>query len=218
MSLVLKNVVKKFGEPPSEVIKGISLSIEDGEFVSIVGRSGSGKSTLLYLMSTLDLPSSGSVLYSGENIQSMSVRKIHEFRNDKIGFIFQFHYLLHDLNVLENILMPAFKTKSVREKRPQALRLLESFGLLDKARHYPSQISGGERQRVAIARSLIMQPSFLFADEPTGSLDSVNGQNVMKILRESNVQFGTTVVMVTHETSFAALADRQIYLADGRVV
>lgn len=114
--------------------------------------------------------------------------------------------------------MPAFKTKSVREKRPQALRLLESFGLLDKARHYPSQISGGERQRVAIARSLIMQPSFLFADEPTGSLDSVNGQNVMKILRESNVQFGTTVVMVTHETSFAALADRQIYLADGRVV
>jgi len=218
MSLVLENVMKSFGKPPAEVIRGISLAIEDGEFVSICGRSGSGKSTILYLMSTLDIPTSGSVIYSGTNVHSMTQREVHVFRNDKIGFVFQFHYLLPDLNVLENVLMPAFKRNLVRQKRSYALDLLTRFGLQDRIRRYPSQISGGERQRVAIARALIMQPLYLFADEPTGSLDSVNGDNVMGILCELNAKLKMTVIMVTHEPDYANLAGRQIRLADGKVV
>lgn len=217
MSLVLENITKRFGEPPAEVIRGISLKIDDGDFVAVTGRSGSGKSTLLYLMSTLDSPTSGNILYGGTNVRDFPQRELHAFRNSNIGFVFQFHYLLPDLNILENVLMPAFKRNLVREKREYAMELLRRFGLEDRIFHRPSQISGGERQRVAIARALVLQPPYLFADEPTGSLDSINGEKVMTLLRDANEKLGATVVMVTHDPTFAGMARRQIHLTDGRL-
>jgi len=211
------SLVKSFGEPPVHALRGLSFHVERGEFVAITGRSGSGKSTLLYVLSGLDNPSSGEVMITGRNIHRMGGEELHLFRNSRMGFVFQFHYLLPELTSIENILMPARKFRKERERRARALSLIEEFGVEHCANKYPSQMSGGEQQRVAVARALIMEPDFIFADEPTGNLDSINGERVLDILTGINREHGTTVLLVTHEPDFAARAGRQIQLADGKI-
>lgn len=211
------DIVKSFGEPPLVVLKSISLSIEKGEFAGITGRSGSGKSTLLYVTSGLDDLTSGEVFLSGKNIHEFDSSELHLYRNRKMGFVFQFHYLLPELTALENILIPARKFKEEKKRTGYALKLMEEFDVIHCRDKTPSKMSGGEMQRTAIARALIMDPELLFADEPTGNLDSENGIKVMNILRDVNKQLGTTILMVTHETDFAAMAKRQIHLTDGRI-
>jgi putative ABC transport system ATP-binding protein/lipoprotein-releasing system ATP-binding protein len=211
-------IIKEFGTPPQRVLHGLSFRIEDGEFISISGRSGSGKSTLLYLISTLDLPSGGKVVIDGHDVAAMSTDTVHAFRNRGVGFIFQFHYLLPELTALENVLLPARNLGLSEEKSPYALELLDQLGVRKHARKYPGQMSGGEQQRVAIARALVLQPKYLFADEPTGNLDTANAQVVMDILKATSREKGTTICLVTHEPDFAAIADREIFLVDGRMV
>ena len=217
MSIRLENVIKSFGEPPTQIIKNVSFELGDGEFVVLTGRSGSGKSTLLYMISSLDNPTSGKVLLQGQNIAEMPQQELHAFRNTQMGFIFQYHYLLPEFTALENVLMPAIKAGTAQQKRAEATELLKRFDLGQRMHHLPSQLSGGESQRVAIARALIMNPKFIFADEPTGSLDTVNAMNVMQIFQQVNRETGCTIVYVTHDTDFAALAQKQILLVDGEV-
>ena len=218
MGIVAKNVGKALGTPPNQILSNIDMEIGDGEFVALTGRSGSGKSTLLYLLSSLDTVTSGEILFNGKDLTKVSAEELNRFRNQYMGFVFQFHYLISELSSLENVLLPARKAGGEKEHRAHAVDLLTQFGLGEKLDRLPRQLSGGEQQRVAIARALAMKPKFLFADEPTGSLDSVNGDIVMKIIREANEKFGTTVVMVTHDPDFAATAKRQIHLADGKIV
>jgi putative ABC transport system ATP-binding protein/lipoprotein-releasing system ATP-binding protein len=218
MGIVLNHIDKQFGVPPVQVLKNISIEIPEGQFVSLTGKSGAGKSTLLYILSTLDNPSSGRVEFDGQDVSEMSSKVLHHFRNTQMGFIFQFHYLIAELTVLENILVPTLKLHQEEERKPQAESLLRQFGLWEKANRYPRQLSGGESQRVAIARALVMKPKYIFADEPTGSLDSANADNVMKILKDSNLKDRTTVVMVTHDPDFAKMATRQIKLSDGQIM
>lgn len=217
MAIVLQNVHQILGDPPNHILKNISLTIEDGEFVALTGRSGSGKSTLLYVMSSLDRASQGEVLIDQHNLLTMSKEFLHKFRNERMGFVFQFHYLLPELSALENILMPARKFHREDALKSSAYELLEAFGLTQQADRLPRHLSGGEQQRVAIARSLIMKPKYLFADEPTGNLDSQNGQVVMDIFKHINKRDGTTIVFVTHDPGFAALAHRQVKLVDGQM-
>lgn len=218
MGIAARSVGKSLGDPPAPVLRDISLEIEDGEFVSVTGRSGSGKSTLLYLLSSLDPPTEGSVEVDGVDLRRLRGDELCRFRNEKAGFVFQFHFLLAELSALENVLMPARKAGREAERAPRARSLLEQFGLGDKTHRLPRQLSGGEQQRLSIARALVMEPKYLFADEPTGSLDSANGDLVIKLLRESNRRLGTTLIMVTHDPGYAALADRQLRLMDGRLV
>jgi putative ABC transport system ATP-binding protein/lipoprotein-releasing system ATP-binding protein len=218
MPLRVSGLTKKFGTEPKPVLQDISFEIQDGEFVSLTGKSGSGKSTLLYTISSLDSPTSGQIFIDDLEVSRLGDNELHELRNLKIGFIFQFHYLLPELSALENVLMPTVRTRQSKQKRSRAIELLEHFGLGQKYNRLPSELSGGEQQRVAIARALIMNPKYLFADEPTGSLDSINGEKVMQILKNVNKQNKTTLILVTHDPDFAAYADRQIYLADGRIV
>jgi lipoprotein-releasing system ATP-binding protein len=218
MGISVRNLWKSIGEPPTKIIKGISLDIKDGEFVALTGRSGSGKSTLLYLISSLDNPTEGEIEISGHNLKSIKTDDLCNFRTQKIGFVFQFHYLISELTALENVLLPAMRNKQQEKVIERAKWLLEKFGLEDKMKRLPRQLSGGEQQRVAIARALSMSPEYLFADEPTGALDSVNGELVMNIIKEANKENKTTVIMVTHDPDFAKVAHRQIYLADGIVV
>lgn len=217
MAIAIHNLVKEFGDPPVRIIHRLNFVISDGEFVSISGRSGSGKSTLLYMISTLDQPTEGNIIIDGMNPAEMSVEQLHHFRNVNIGFVFQFHYLLPELTALENILLPARNAGLHVEKHEEAMSLLQEFNIVDKKDHLPSQMSGGEQQRVAIARALIMQPKYLFADEPTGNLDSVNGRIVMDLLSRVNRERGTTLVVVTHEPDYARMAQREIYLVDGSI-
>lgn len=218
MGIKATNVIKRLGSPETEIIKNISLEISPGEFVALTGRSGSGKSTLLYLLSTLDNPSAGKIELNGKEISKLSSKELHRFRNESLGFIFQFHYLLPELTAIENVLMPTVKSKTTKEKQKRAEALLDAFGLEKKANSLPRQMSGGEQQRVAIARALIMEPQYLFADEPTGSLDSVSGNKVMEILCDINEKNKTTIVLVTHDPEFAKKAKRQIVLADGKII
>jgi putative ABC transport system ATP-binding protein/lipoprotein-releasing system ATP-binding protein len=211
------NIVKSFGEPPLTILKGISFTVAKGEFLSITGRSGSGKSTLLYSISGLDKINSGTVRFLGNDIHSMSEKEIHIFRNRKLGFVFQFHYLLPEISALDNILMPARKIKEEKKKFKMAIELMKSFNIYHCKDKLPSQMSGGEMQRTAMARALIMEPEILFADEPTGNLDTENGEKVMDILLKINKEMNTTVVMVTHEPDFASMASRQIHLVDGQI-
>lgn len=217
MSIVGKNIVKDFGSPPIRVLHGIDLNIANGEFISISGRSGSGKSTLLFILSTLDNPSEGIVEIDGISPAHMSVKQLHHFRNTQVGFIFQFHYLLPELTALENVLLPPRNLGMEKQKKDYAYHLLDQLEISDQVHKLPSQMSGGQQQRVAIARSLIMDPKYIFADEPTGNLDSVSGQRVMNILSDINKRIGTTIVLVTHEPDYAAMAQREIFLVDGRV-
>ena len=210
-------LIKEFGQPPQRVLHGLDFEIKDGEFVSISGRSGSGKSTLLYQISTLDLPTQGTVEIDGRNIAAMTSDEMHSFRNHHVGFIFQFHFLLSELTAIENVLLPARNLGLLQEKKEYARELLDKLGIRLQENKYPSQMSGGEQQRVAIARALILNPKYIFADEPTGNLDSENAEIVMKILQQVNAQ-GSTICLVTHDPDFAALAPREIFMVDGRIV
>ncbi len=212
------NLTKIFPRSTVPALKEINLEIQDGEFVSLVGRSGSGKSTLLYLLSTLDTPSEGDVFYDDINVKMIPQEEIFKLRNKKIGFVFQFHYLLQELTALENVLLPARKAKELDQRLKLAMNLLHEVGLKGLENRYPSELSGGEQQRVAIARALIMEPTYLFADEPTGNLDSQNGQMIIDLFDKINHEKGTTIIYVTHDKEFAARAKRQISLADGSLL
>ncbi len=218
MAIQMHDIEKSFGTRATKVLHGITGEIQSGEMVSITGRSGSGKSTLLYIISTLDRPSAGDVTIDGVRFSAMNSKQLHGFRNTKMGFVFQFHHLLPELTALENVLMPTLKTRSSKTRRAFALELLREFDLSDKADRLPAQLSGGEQQRVAIARALVMQPRYVFADEPTGNLDSANGQLVMNLFRRINHERQTTIIYVTHDQDFAAMASRKIQLVDGKLI
>lgn len=218
MPILGENIVKEFGEAKTRVLHGLNFKIQDGEFVSISGRSGSGKSTLLYIISTLDMPTHGRVIIDDRDLAEMTSKEVHEFRNKKVGFIFQFHYLLPELTALENVLLGPRNLGIIQQKENYARELLESVGLSDHANKLPSQMSGGEQQRVAIARALVMNPKYIFADEPTGNLDTMNGNRVMQKLKEINKTLGTTICLVTHEPDYSRMADREIHLADGHII
>jgi ABC-type lipoprotein export system ATPase subunit len=221
MALEAIKVSKSFGEPPTKVLHELDFLITEGEFVALTGRSGSGKSTLLYLLGALDFPTSGKILIDNKDISEISSEALHELRNRSIGFVFQFHYLLPELTAIENVLMPsrkaATKGVAIKEFVERAHGLMDEFGLSDKKDRLPRQLSGGEQQRVAIARALAMRPRYLFADEPTGSLDTVNGDIVMSLFEKTNREDKTTVILVTHDPGFAARATRQIKLVDGKM-
>jgi len=217
MGLVAKSIVKSFGDPPFVVLKNLSFDIADGEFVAITGRSGSGKSTLLYSLSTLDPLSSGDLLLDNKDVGGLSNKDLHLFRNEKMGFVFQFHYLLPELTCVENVLFPARKTNRHEELRSYAVQLMDDFEIGQIQNKLSGQISGGERQRVAIARAMVMKPRYLFADEPTGNLDSVSGEKVISIFEKVNRELKTTILMVTHEQDYASRAGRQIGLKDGNI-
>lgn len=215
--IVCNNIIKEFGKPPQRILHNINLTIKDSEFVSISGRSGSGKSTLLYIISSLDQASSGDVIIDGENVSAMSSKRVHHFRNLNIGFIFQFHYLLPELTAIENILLPPRNLDKQLQYKDKARELLNLLNIDYVENKLPGQMSGGEQQRVAIARALIMDPKYIFADEPTGNLDSINGDIVMDILKKINKEKGTTVCLVTHDADYSKMADREIVLVDGKV-
>lgn len=211
------NLSKSFGHPPTTVLHGVNVDIRDGEFVVLTGKSGSGKSTLLYLLGALDTPTAGHVEFDGERLDQMDSFHLHQLRNRRIGFVFQSHHLMPEFTMLENILMPTRKAGLIKERSFRALQLIKEFGLEGKESRLPRQLSGGEQQRVAIARALIMDPKYIFADEPTGSLDSVNGEIVMNLFKKANETLGTTIILVTHDAEFASRASRQIKLVDGRI-
>ena len=213
--ITVNKLIKIFPGTTIPVIKNIDLEIKNGEFISLVGRSGSGKSTLLYLISTLDRTYEGNILYEGKSIKEMGVKEIHKLRNNDIGFVFQFHYLLGELSALENVLLPARKANKIDEYKESAYGLLKEVGLEGKEHRLPGNLSGGEQQRVAIARSLIMKPKYIFADEPTGNLDTSNGEIIINLFEKFNKEFGTTIIYVTHDNEFAKRAKRQIHIIDG---
>ncbi len=207
------------GQVPTEALRGITLQFRRGEFASIVGPSGSGKSTLLYLLSGLEKPTSGRVEFDGVDLTTLNERALAEFRNRRMGFVFQFHFLLPEFTATENVAMPLLIAGVNRkEALDKAAELLKRFGLGHRLRHYPSQLSGGEQQRVAIARALVNDPDILFCDEPTGMLDSKNAQALYELLREVNAERGQTILVVTHEREFAQRTDRIIQLQDGQVI
>jgi len=217
----LRELVKTYGEGASRVdaLKGVDLDIAVGEFVSVMGPSGSGKSTLLNLVSALDTPSSGQIIIDGQEIGNLSDDALTLFRRRKIGLIFQFFNLLPTLSALDNVLLPLMlEGKTNDHDRERARSILSEVGLAQRATHRLHQLSGGEMQRVAIARSLILSPRLLLADEPTGNLDSATGQTVLKLLRDMCERHETTVVMVTHDRNAAGMGDRIVTLKDGRLV
>ena len=212
----LRNITKSFGT--LEVLRGIDLDIQKGEVVSIVGPSGAGKTTLLQIMGTLDKPDKGTVVFDDLDVNSLSQKKLSEFRNRHIGFVFQFHQLLPEFTALENIMIPAFIGGSgKREASLRAMELLEFMGLQDRASHKPNELSGGEKQRVAVARALVNKPTVVMADEPSGSLDSANKEELHRLFFALREQYGQTFVIVTHDESLAAMTDRTIHLKDGAI-
>ncbi|MDY7009257.1 MAG: ABC transporter ATP-binding protein [Planctomycetota bacterium] len=213
----------RMGRVDLNVLRGVSLSVGDGEFVAVIGASGSGKSTLLHILGLLDEPDKGGLILDGDDAAKLSPRRRNRIRCRDIGFIFQFYHLLGELNVLENVVLPAKVDSSVigwigrrGRIRSRAFELLERLGLKDRSRHRPGELSGGERQRVAIARALINSPKILLADEPTGNLDSKTGRRIMELLKTFN-KSGQTIVMVTHDKDLAASAGRIVHLRDGRL-
>ncbi len=202
-----------------EVLRGVSLEINSGEAVAILGTSGVGKSTLLHLLGTLEPPTSGQILYNGEDVLKYSPKKLAGFRNRSLGFVFQFHYLLQEFTALENVLMPALIAGEDREKFVErSMELLKIVGLGHRMSHRPGELSGGEQQRVAIARAMIMSPKILLADEPTGNLDSANASLIRDLLKDLNVAHGVTVALVTHDHELANTFARQIVMRDGKIV
>ncbi|RRQ46849.1 ABC transporter ATP-binding protein [Chryseobacterium sp. SC28] len=220
-ALSIKNINKFFYEPQKfHVLKDISFDIEQGEFVAIVGKSGSGKSTLLYLLSTMDTDYEGEIFINEQKVTGLSQNQLADFRNEHIGFVFQFHYLLPEFTVLDNVMLPALKLnkkskEEIREKAMELLRMLDIQGQEDKP---ASKISGGQQQRVAIARALINDPAIIMGDEPTGNLDSKNTDIVFDIFRQLAKERGQTIVAVTHDDDFAANCDRIIEFSDGKVI
>jgi lipoprotein-releasing system ATP-binding protein len=217
--LKINNLIKTFTNKGSktEVLKNISLNITRGDRCAITGPSGAGKSTLLNIIGTLDKPSSGMVFYKNTNLFSYSPKELAEFRNNKLGFIFQFHHLLPEFNALENTIMPALiagKNKSFIEEK--GFQLLKKMGLQKRITHKPGEMSGGEQQRVAVARAMIMEPEIVLADEPTGNLDAPTGREVFDLLLELNNELGMTLIIVTHNEEFALKMSRRIVIEDGK--
>ncbi|MBO5135605.1 MAG: ABC transporter ATP-binding protein [Bacteroidaceae bacterium] len=215
--ICVEGIKKSFGD--LTVLKGINLNVQNKEFVCIVGPSGAGKTTLLQILGSLYKPDEGSIRINGIDILSLSRKEIAKFRNRHIGFIFQFHQLLPEFNALENIMLPGLIAgKPSKEVQTRAKELLAYMGLSDRATHKPSELSGGEKQRVAVARALINQPSIILADEPSGSLDSQNKEELYKLFFKLRQEFGLTFVIVTHDETLSELADRTIHMLDGNII
>tara|TARA_Y100000766_G_C18869023_1_gene587267 strand:- start:731 stop:1381 length:651 start_codon:yes stop_codon:yes gene_type:complete len=214
--LKANNISKSFGD--IKVLKNINLEISKGSIVSIYGNSGAGKSTLLYILSTLDLPDSGTVYFNKLPIHSLKGNDLSNFRNLNIGFIFQFHNLLDEFNVIENVCLPGYvSSKDNKEVYKKASELLVTLGLGDRLKHKPNHLSGGEQQRVAIARSLINSPDIIFADEPTGNLDSKNSKNFIDIIRNLNKELSQTFIIVTHNKNFTKISDQSYTINNGKI-
>lgn len=213
----INNITKSFGS--LQVLKGISLYIDKGEVVSIVGPSGAGKTTLLQIIGTLDAPDTGTVRVDGIDTTTLSQNKLSDFRNRHLGFVFQFHQLLPEFTAIENIMIPAYIAgRSNKEAKARAEELLQFMGLTDRAQHKPAELSGGEKQRVAVARALVNNPAVILADEPSGSLDTKNKQELHQLFFDLRDKFGQTFVIVTHDEELATLTDRTIHMRDGLLV
>ena len=214
--ITLKNIHKSFGQ--LEVLKGIDLDIQPHEVVSIVGPSGAGKTTLLHIMGTLYKPDQGTVEIAGENVLDLSAKKLSRFRCEHLGFVFQFHQLLPEFTAVENVMIPGMIARRPNsEIKKRALELLDFMGLADRATHKPAELSGGEKQRVAVARALMNNPNVILADEPSGSLDSHNKEELHKLFFRLRDELGQTFVIVTHDEGLASLTDRTIHMIDGRI-
>ncbi|MEJ6121799.1 lipoprotein-releasing ABC transporter ATP-binding protein LolD [Vibrio sp. 2-Bac 85] len=216
--IVCQNLSKIYqeGRLATTVLQGVNLTVEKGELLAIVGTSGSGKSTLLHLLGALDAPSTGEVIFNDNNIHKLSSKQQAKWRNQELGFVYQFHHLLSEFTALENVAMPLLIAgEPVKIAQQKATALLERVGLSERIQHRPAELSGGERQRVAIARALINKPSLVLADEPTGNLDAKSAESVYQLLRELNSELGTAFIVVTHDQQLANKLHRQLYMANG---
>ena len=212
-----KGIEKSFGT--LKVLKGIDLQVKKSEVASIMGASGAGKSTLLQILGTLSTPDAGSLIIDGTDVTGLGRREISRFRNLKLGFVFQFHHLLPEFTSLENVMIPALIAgKSEKTAKDEALKLLDTMGLAERTSHKPSELSGGEQQRVAIARALVNRPSVLFADEPSGNLDSVTKSEIHNLFFRLRDELGQTIVIVTHDPELAKMCDRSLFMKDGQFI
>lgn len=217
MIIKAESIRKSFGD--LEVLKGIDLEVNESEVVSIMGASGAGKSTFLQILGTLSTPDSGSLLIDGTDVLNLSSKDLSAFRNRKIGFVFQFHHLLPEFTALENVMIPAFIAgRGEKDAKQEALRLLSDMGLSERISHKPSELSGGEQQRVAIARALINSPAILYADEPSGNLDTKTKAEIHQLFFDLRKNYGQTVVIVTHDPELAKMCDRSLFMRDGLFV